>query len=65
MENMSDDELRANINRINLENSYKNIAFQSKGFGKNKAEKYENLMLLLGVAGSAAGIAETIYKLKR
>lgn len=66
LSNMSDDEIRQRVNRMNIERQYKDLATADVGAGKTYAgDIMRDVGDLVSIAGSIATIAATIYMIKK
>lgn len=62
---MSDDEIRAKVNRMNLEQQYRNLSSVDKSKGAEKVRDILDVIgAVAGVGASAAAIITTIYSMK-
>lgn len=65
LSNMSDDEIRQKVNRMNMERQYKDLATADVGAGKRYAgDVLRDVGDIVSIAGSIAMIASTIYLMK-
>lgn len=63
---MSDDEIRQKVNRMNIERQYKDLATADVGAGKTYAgDIMRDVGDMVSIAGSIATIAATIYMIKK
>lgn len=66
VKSMSDDELRKRINRLELEKRYVNLSSPSYGEGRDRVEDVLDILgPVAGIAGSAAIVGSTIYKIRK
>lgn len=65
LSNMTDEELRTTINRLNLERQYKDITTETIGAGrKNLSDMLQTVGDVLAVGASAAAIMVAVHQLK-
>lgn len=64
LSHMSDEELRKEVNRLNLEQSYKDAVMRSQPYQKTASDYIESVATVVGVAASAVGIAASIHTLR-
>lgn len=62
--NMSDAELRNVVNRLNLEQSYKEAIMRSQPYKKSAADYIESVATVVGVGASIAAIAASIHSMR-
>lgn len=64
LSHMSDEELRKEVNRLNLEQSYKDAVMRSQPYQKTASDYIESVATVVGIAASAVGIAASIHTLR-
>ena len=64
LSHMSDEELRKEVNRLNLEQSYKDAVMRSQPYQKTASDYIESVATVVGVVASAVGIAASIHTLR-
>ena len=64
LSHMSDEDLRREVNRLNLEQSYKDAVMRSQPYQKTASDYIESVATVVGVAASAVGIAASIHTLR-
>lgn len=64
LSHMSDEDLRKQMNRLNLEQGYKEALMRSQPYKKSVSDYIESIGTVVGIAASAVGIAASIHTLR-